>query len=1036
MATRIDRTPNLSNRFTDRLLVDYLRSQAGKKETDTRFLGLKRSNALSDINDNFITLNNLLRKINVLDVADKTLYGRDYNADDWSITRNFLDEGINSSFLSPLSGLGGSTTPRIRIEDRLSFVDSFYGKGSIQGLHSGPDAQFYIDRGSAGIGSIRFTFDAGTGIVTVAALLGPDGVTPITASDILGVRDVVVIDLDSYTVTGGQELSISGSGVSLRLTSPGSWSVDSGLGNLLTIRQITGVGDFVNSVFGMSRPASVINKPKWFTDNPGSAGVTGPGGADDSVPATSSRLLTSKSGQILPVTEFSYWYTKAYVESRWIPYTDARLYISNPENSIVQDSNMRWRENPSQLRGEQYNWGIRWDGYLLITPASYVFTVQTNVDIRIDLDVAGDSANWLNVFDTRTAVLRDQSDSYVSASSFNTSALAAKYKYFTGTGINEWVGYVPITIRLFRGGPDKADGTVSIPTEPNMFINTLVVSGTKIYYGQDIDVALSGTDGAWSVSSAQLSELIAILQDVNASVTYTLVQFNGGSLVPATPIVLATDGTVVTSITTGLVTGSYVLRVAPSVPESPTPLWRGRIAAPGPEHKDYSDLANDPYVPDLRRAPFSARPEWWKIFDGSPYVIGQSPSSENTPIDGFVRSGFRDILNSEASGVGLYGDGSGVFSLRPNIILGESRYNTSEPLSSNYIGFLLKPNRLGEGGKLIVNALPVNNSTGSDATLLGANDLGGSPNHLTLAAANLTARSAQLHLWTNDTLPDPALYNKYYTVADLTTVAASNDPTLYGLPPFSDAAWLAPVTITCTRVADDSGFTTGVVGFVAPLTLSVERVVVSGFDLLAFTTTLASVLIGGAEVASFTAKFVEFYTGADLAFQYARVDTGEGVSFGDVLKFTYSTGTLLPDLSEVPKPPADRVTPFGFDRPEFSNGLCYPPYTINNPLLGGVVQSDIELETTPVGNYDVIWGNPGQSALGGHTLRIAEKLEFSGLDAIAVISSPVTLSLTSYSHRFRIDTSLDPSLDEDVLEYIVSGEKVKDSYYAFVNLNS
>ena len=86
----------------------------------------------------------------------------------------------------------------------MSFVDSFYGKGSIQGLHSGPDAQFYIDRGSAGIGSIRFTFDAGTGIVTVAALLGPDGVTPITASDILGVQDVVVIDLDSYTVTGGQ----------------------------------------------------------------------------------------------------------------------------------------------------------------------------------------------------------------------------------------------------------------------------------------------------------------------------------------------------------------------------------------------------------------------------------------------------------------------------------------------------------------------------------------------------------------------------------------------------------------------------------------------------------------------------------------------------------------------------------------------------------------------------------------------------------------------------------------------------------------
>lgn len=1030
MATRIDRTPNLANRFTDRLLVDYLRAQAGKKETDTRFLGLKRSNALSDVGDNFRTLNNLLRKINALDVADKTLYGRDYNADDWLITRNFLDEDINRSFLSPLSGLGGSTTPRIRIEDGLSFIDSFYGKGSIQGLHSGPDAQFYADKGPTGIGSIRFTFDAGTGVVTVAALLGPDGVTPITSSDILGGRSVVVIDLDSYTVTGGQELSISGSGVSLRLTSPESWSVNSGLGNLLMIRQITGVGEFVNSVFAMSRPASVINKPKWFTDSPG---VIGPGGADDSAPATSPRLLTNQDDQILPLIQRSYWYTKAYVKDRWDEFPDALRYISNPENSIVQDSNMRWRENPPALRGEQYNWGIRWDGYLLITPGSYVFTVQTNVDVRIDMDVAGD---WLNVFDTRTAALRNQSDSYVAASSFNTSALAAKYKYFTGTGANDWVGYAPITIRLFRGGPDKADGTLSIPTEPNMFINTLVISGTKTYYGRDIDVALSGSDGAWSVSSAQLSELIAILQDVNASVTYTLVEFDGGSLVPATPIVLATDGTVVTSTTTGLVAGSYVIRVAPAVSESPTPLWLGRIAAPGPDHKDYSDLTNESYVPDLRRAPSSARPDWWKISDGSPYAIGQTPSSENTQIDGFVRSGFKVTLSSEASGVGLYGNGSGVFSSRPNIILGESRYGTSEPLGSNYIGLLLKPNRLGEGGKLIVNALPVNNSTGSDATLLGVNDLGGSPNHLTGAAANLTPLSAQLYLWTNDTVPSAGLNNKYYTVADLTTVAASNDPTLYGLPPFSDAAWLAPVTVTCTRVASDSGFTTGVAGFVAPLTLSVEKVMVSGFDLLAFTTTLASILTGGVEVAAFSGKFVEFYTESDLAFQYARVDTGEGVSFGDVLKFTYSTGTLLPDLSEVPKPPADRVTPFGFDKPEFSSGLCYPPYAINNPLLDGVAQSDGELATSPVGNHDVIWGDPAQSVLGGYVLRITEKLEFLGLDAIAVLSSPVTLSPNSYSHRFRTDTLLDPSLDEDVLEYIGNGERVKDSYYAFVNLDS
>ena len=1036
MATRIDRTPNLVNTFTDRSLVDYLRAQAGKRETDTRFLGLKRSNALSDVSDNFKTLNNLLSKINVLDVAEKTLYGRDYNADDWEITRNFLEGGINSSFLSPLSGLGRSTRPRIRIEDRLSFVDSFYGKGSIQGFNSGPDAQFYIDKGPVDIGRIRFTFDSSTSVVTVAALLGPDGVTPIAASSILGGRSAVVIGVDSYTVTGGQELSISGSDVTLLLESPGSWTVNSGLSNLLAIRQIVGSGVFVNSIFTMSRPISVINKPKWFTDNPGSAGVTNPGGPDDSVTTTSPRLLTSRGGLILPLIQRNYWYTKSYIESRWDTYAYARTQIGDSEKSIVQDSNMRWRENPLPLRGEQYNWGIRWDGYLLITPGSYVFTVQTNVNIRIDLDVAGNSASWLTVFDTDTAATRGPSDSYVASGSFNTSGLAGKYKLLTGAGANDWVGYVPITIRLFRGGSDRVDSTASIPAEPNLFINTLELSGTKTYYGSDWDVTLSGSNGAWSVSSLQLAGIISILQDVNASVKYELVEFNGGALSPAVVISLATNGTIVTSTTTGLVAGPYVLRVSPVVSESPTPMWSGRIASPGPEHKNYSDLTDGSYIPDFRRAPLDSKPDWWKISEGSPYNLGQTPSLENTPIDGFLKNSFRGILNSEAIGVGLYGNGSGVFSSIPNIILGESRYSSGQPRGSNYIGLLLKPNRLGEGGKLIVNALPVNNSIGSDATLLGVNDLGGSPNHLTAAAANLTPRSAQLYLWTNPTVPSTGLNNKYYTVSNLGTVAASNDPTLYGLPAFSSPAWLSPVTVTCTRVANDSGFTTGVAGFVAPLTLSVEKVVVSGFNLLAFTTTLASVLTGGAEVASFSGKFVEFYTESDLAFQYAKVDMGEGVSFGDVLKLTYSTGTLSPSLSEIPGPPADRVTPFGFDKPEFSRGICYPPYATSNPLLTGVAQSDNELATSSIGNHDVIWGNPGQSALGGHVLRITEKLEFFGLDAITVLSSPVTLNLNSYSHRFRIDTLLNPSLDEDVLEYIGNGEKAKDSYFCFVNLNS
>lgn len=1022
MATRIDQTPNLTTRFTDVRLIDYLRIRAGKREIDTRLLGLKRANALSDVSDSFQTLNNLLRKINVLDVTDRELYGRDYDASDWAVTRNFLDEGINRSYLSPLSGLGGSTTPRIRIEDRLSFIDSFYGKGSIEGLHSGPDAQFYVDRGPVAVGSIRFTFDSGTGVVTVLELLGTDGVTPVIESELLAGFDSVVVDLNSYTVS---DQVVPLPGVSLRLNAPSSWSVSSGLGNLATVRQITGVSGFSDSVFTVSRPVSVRNKPKWFVQGPGDAGVTDPGGVDDSDPSTSPRLLRDGSR---PLVQQSYWYTKSYVEDRWT--SDARDRIGNPNNSVVQDSNMRWRENPAPLRGEQYNWGIRWDGYLLITPGVYVFAVQTNVDVRIDMDVAG---NWLTVFDTETAAVRDQSDSWVAESSFDTAVLPSKYKYLTGTGPDDWIGYAPITVRLFRGGPE---GTTNVPAEPNLFINTFTVSSPKTYYGVDFDVELSGTDGSWSVTSDNLSPLIEILQDVNASVTYSLVELESGALVPPEPVDLTTDGTVVTSSTTGLVAGFYILRVSPVVSGGLTPLWRGRIAAPGPDHRNYSDMTDESYVPDLRRAPFNARPDWWKISDGSPYVIGTTADKNNTPLDGFVRNEFKAVLSSDAAGLGLYGDGAGVFTSRPNILIGEARYGSGNPLGSNYTGILLKSNRLGEGGKLIVNALPVNNSTGTDTTLLGEDDLGGGSNHLTAAAANLTPRSAQLYLWTNPTSPSPDLYNKYYTRANLATISVSDDPTVYGLPPFSNPAWLAPVTVVAVRVANNSEFTTSVANFVAPFTLSVERVTVSGFDLLAFSTTLASVLVGGAELSQFTGKHVQFYTESDLAFQYARVDTGEGLSFGDVLKLTYDSGALVSSVSEVPQPSLDRVLPFGFDTPDFSNGLCYPPYSVSNPLLEGVAQSDLELATSPVGNHDVVWGNPGEPALGGHTLRVLEKLELSGLAAISPLSEPVSLNPSSYTHRFKLDTLLDPSLDEDVLEYIGNGEKVKDSYYAFVALDS
>jgi hypothetical protein len=216
--------------------------------------------------------------------------------------------------------------------------------------------------------------------------------------------------------------------------------------------------------------------------------------------------------------------------------------------------------------------------------------------------------------------------------------------------------------------------------------------------------------------------------------------------------------------------------------------------------------------------------------------------------------------------------------------------------------------------------------------------------------------------------------------------------------------------------------------------LSVEKITVSGFDLLEFSTTLSSILTGGSEASLFSSKYIQFYTEDDLAFQYANVDTGEGVSFSDVLKLTYAGSVFNPLESEIPKPPSDRVTPFGFDDPEYSNDLCYPPYAIGNPLLEDIAVDDTALYASPVGNYDVFWGDSTKSGLDGKFLEITEKLELSGLSAVETVSDK-TPSADSYTHRMKIEMSLPDIYDEDVLEYLGNGEKVKDSYYVYVNLN-
>lgn len=226
MATRVSGDLGL----TGQSLIRRLRKGAPGKSGRARFIGLKRSSALSDVEDRGESLNNILRKISITESAETNQYGGPYNALDWNVTSDFVDEGIDRSFLSRLSGasIGGgslgstvSITPRIRIQDRINFLDSFYGNGTYPNLHSGPSAQFYKPPTTPQhIGFIKFSFNSGTGAVTVSELKDTKGTTNPSESTILGVETAIILDLDQYETADGLVINLSGLEISLRLTSP------------------------------------------------------------------------------------------------------------------------------------------------------------------------------------------------------------------------------------------------------------------------------------------------------------------------------------------------------------------------------------------------------------------------------------------------------------------------------------------------------------------------------------------------------------------------------------------------------------------------------------------------------------------------------------------------------------------------------------------------------------------------------------------------------------------------------------------------
>ena len=1270
MAVRIDKTvsqqENIVNNYAT--LKSYLLRRAGRKLNDVEYIGLLRKNALGDLEDPGEALTNILEYVTRVDDAGEiALYGT-YKPEDFEITRDFVENEITKSFLTPLKdislagGIAGATVatnPRIRLQDRTDLIDSFTGKGSLSNLHKGPTAIFYKTKSGKNRDVGTFRFDGGFDNTTGAALGTPTDTITGGTGQYAGYKRAFM--LSSYIKPNSTEtVSLVGTGIYLEYdptaTPTPTYTIGdaASLTRLKQLRDILGTATFNTIVFNLTQDFSALTQPTWFTASPGADSGSAPnaGGPDDFNPATTDAVIYFERGKFRLYSEPEYYNSGAYVRDR-IPEDDRNAYDGN---NITKDSNIKYVKPPRVLSDNTYNWGVRWDGYLRIdkvaTARKYVFEVETNTALKIDIYNGGtnfgvDPATitpgaWETVIDTSYDKVRkptnttgtgsanyaNEEDRFISSESFTLTGLetGGTFKHDTALDGSTQIRYVPISIRMWNGGPDLSDAeqeTFEVPLEPNMFLKygyseTDAGDTDSFYSGEAVITTPADLANAITVDSADQTFMAAIMGDSNKEVVYRLVAKNesvtkeyveieevenedGTISIIETPVQVTETVTnsispvdvtlagsnhtdiVITPVVSGTVDVSttYTLQVLPDKSDySFTTLWSTKIIGPKQEeyqgYKDllggvtYTDGVPNWIEPLTNKLTLDQRPEWWKVSDGNRYIYSDAISRTNDPLDGFRSNYFASTLKS-AEGpsnqyIGLYGDGATprVFSTRKNLILGEAKYG-SDTQGSNYVGMRLTSNYLGEGGKIKFTGIPINKAnsdwtglTGANSALV-ANDLGGGTNHQT--AVQATTRTITLHYDGPSPITDSCLSDKFFVHDNLGTTGtgptiAQDNPLTHGLPAFgggNDAVWAQPIIITA--VSSNGGGQ-----FVAPLVLSAEKVIYdksqnnvidriktdttnasyysdpektilnSGLVyLLAFTTTFAPALSGSDAIDGET---LTYYIEADVAFQFKSVDTGESISFSDVLKLTYDafisatsiqngqecriveagdttwtsfgaannavgtvftanrdgtaedgTGTFADmdlnpagfnsDTSEVPKVPSERVTPFGFDRPDYTQDICYPPYTTSSPSLKDTVVDDDELygangePENPAGNYDVIWGNHTETGLSGPNfqgtamaLNITEKLEFSypavAIESPAAIVQSLSgndipeLSGSDYSHRLKMELPIfkvDPTdtteaerlataqeiLDEDIYYHIGNNEKVKDVYYLFVN---
>lgn len=1085
MATRIDK--KIGGGFLN--LENHLKRRAGRKFEGANYEGLLRKNALSDLTDSSVALTNVFNSLTkVSDQSEIKLYG-EYSVNDWEVTGDFVSNQITKQFLQPLknaSSVGGilgstvSTSPRIRIEDRINLIDSFYNRGSWPGLGSGCTAFFYgVPSGAVKeLGFAKFQIGTDSSLSDITFYTNEEGTNITTLAAFCGEESSIVVDIISYKNPSTLEIiSLAGAGISLKLIKSSSSTIvfNSSAANLLkSIKQILPAGAFANVKFKIGRPYSIKNPPRWYLDLPPKADSGDISSADDTNPAISFMVLNSSLGEFVPYSEKEYWFSGNYVETRWRG--EERSFVGEGAG-IVQDSNIRFSSPPRVLRDFNNNWGVRWDGYLVVYDSDinkYSFKIQTNSAIKIDIcsevdDGGGSGApRWVKVFDSldpnSSAVDQAAADTYYTKNTFVLNNLHGRFRHFLNVDKTKWIAYVPISIRFYAPAADKAYPAISIPTEPNFFIKLLSstpAGSAELFHSGEIEVtvAASGTDWIITPSAQQTPDLSSILGLTASRANYSLIKKQTSvtrvteagaeetvllftQLSSPIQLTLLLDNTTIKATGASIGAGVFKLRIQPKVEGYlSSPFWKSLFISPSLSHKKYQDLIDGSFEPSIYKLSYSSKPQWWKVSEGFGYDVDFPVSKSNTPLDGFIKNDFKSQLSSNVQGVGKYGNGATppAYSSRPNIILGEGAY-PSGSLTENYIGIRLMPNLLGEGGKIKFTGIPLNNSESNDTRKLQANDLGGGILSKTAASGpKLVHRVVRLYWHLNaGGVGERYLLRETIPAAG----AASDDPTAYGLSAFSEVSfWAAPVTVTATLSADDLALQTNPRTFVGPLTLNAEKITIDGVNLLAFNTSLKSILAGGSEFSNFNGKYIKIYNELYGSFQFTDVDTGESISYSDVLKLSYSVNTPIPSTSEVPKPPADRVTPFGYDDPKYTSGVCYPPYAIGDSLLSDIVATDIELPSEPPGNYDVFWGDHTLTDLGQKFLEITEKIEFSHNsnepqnNIIQPISSK-SLSDQDYTHRMKIEFPLPAGYDEDIFEHIGNQEKVKDVYYLFINAKS